>query len=246
MRFHPFCEIFPLMEGEEFKELTDDIKQHGLREPIWTFSGLILDGRNRFLACQKANIKPVFRAYVGTEQQALALVLSENTHRRHMTIQQRAMVAARIATLSKGSNQHSSRELSSSETPIKIASQEQAAEKMDISLASVKRAKKVVEKGSKALQKAVEKGKVPLAKAAAAAELPKSEQLAAAMEEEWSPPENEEARLAAIEREYNASIDKVMSADDKLAAAHKEIKRPAAEIASHKISRDGYQNRCGE
>src|SRR6185369_4337782 len=53
---------------------------------------------------------------------------------------------------------------------------------------------------------------------------------------------DEEEKLAAIEREVAESVDKVMKADDKLAAAYAEIKRQAAEIAVLKLSRDGYMN----
>lgn len=60
--------------------------------------------------------------------------------------------------------------------------------------------------------------------------------------ERWVPDEDEEAYLEKAEKEYAESIDKVMAADDKLAAAHEEIKRQAAEIASLKMSRDGYLN----
>jgi signal transduction histidine kinase len=48
--------------------------------------------------------------------------------------------------------------------------------------------------------------------------------------------------MANFEREYSAAIDKVMGADDKLAAAHDEIKRQAAEIQTLKYSRDGFMN----
>lgn len=61
---------------------------------------------------------------------------------------------------------------------------------------------------------------------------------------EWEP--DEDAALEQAEKEYAASIDKVMEADDKLAAAHAEIKRQAAEIASLKLSRNGFQNQNAE
>lgn len=44
------------------------------------------------------------------------------------------------------------------------------------------------------------------------------------------------------EREYQASIQRVMEADDTLSAAHAEIKRQAAEIAALKSSRDGFMS----
>jgi len=246
MKFHRFAEIFPLIEGDDFAALVADIEAHGLQEKIVRYDGKVLDGRNRFLACQKAKVKPQFRDFKGTDSQALAFVVSANVQRRHLTVQQRAMAAARVATLEKGANQHTARA---------VSSQEEAAESFDVSVDSVQRARKVVDKGSKALQKAVDDGEVPLKKAASVVDLPKSEQLAAAKAKPAKEPEqdiasawepDEEAALELAEKEYTASIDKVMAADDKLAAAHAEIKRQAAEIASLKLSRDGYLNRCNE
>lgn len=247
MKFHPYSEIFPLIEGSEFDALVEDIKAQGLREKIWLYEGKILDGRNRFLACQKAKVKPAYRKFTGKD--ALAFIVSLNVARRHLTEAQRAMAAARIATLKLGSNQH---EGASRDAP----SQSDAAEQMDVSRSSVQRARKVVEQGSKALQQAVESGDVPLKKAASVVDLPKSEQLAAAtkkperLEEKepditsdrWEPEEDEDEKLALAEKEVAAAIEKVMSSDDKLEAAHKEIKRQAAEIAVLRMSRDGYMN----
>lgn len=57
---------------------------------------------------------------------------------------------------------------------------------------------------------------------------------------DWEPADD--ALLAETERQVAASTDKVMAADDRLAAAHAEIKRQAAEIAVLKLSRDGAMN----
>ena len=239
MKFHPYAEIFPLMEGSPFDELVADIKVYGLREKIWTYEGKILDGRNRFLACQKAKIKPEYRTFKGTGQGALAFVISANIHRRQLTDTQRAMAAARIATLRQGGD---------SNAPRGALTQTQAAEHMQVSRRSVQRARKVIESGSKQLQHAVESGDVPLTMAAAVTELPKSQQLAAATHKpepndpEIPSPEEMADIDAAIDREYTASIAKVMEADDRLVAADAEIKRQTAEIAVLKSSRDGFMN----
>jgi hypothetical protein len=244
MKFHPYSEIFPLLQGAALDELAADIKANGLREDIWLYDGQILDGRNRFLACQKAKIRPVYRKYIGKEP--LAFVVSLNIQRRHLSDSQRAMAAARIATMQQGART----DLASRDAK----SQRETASNLDVSRSSVQRAKKVIEEGSKALQQAVESGDVPLRKAAAVVDLPKSEQLAAAkkkpekpvpainLDEQWHPDADEEAAHEGMEKEYAASIDKVMEADDRLSAARAEIKRQAAEIAVLKLARDGYMN----
>ena len=44
---HPLCTLFPRLEGREFDTLVDDIRSNGLREPIITHEGMILDGSYR-------------------------------------------------------------------------------------------------------------------------------------------------------------------------------------------------------
>lgn len=92
--FHPVAELFPLIKGKEFDELVADITKHGLIEPIWRDkNGQIIDGRNRFLACQQAGIEPVFKTWEG-DGSLIDFVISKNLIRRHLTTGQRAALAA--------------------------------------------------------------------------------------------------------------------------------------------------------
>ena len=93
--FHPLANIFPLLEGQQFRELVEDIRIHGLREPIILYDGAILDGRNRFNACYAAQVATRFKTYDGKD--ALAFVISKNLRRRHLDASQRALIAAQIS-----------------------------------------------------------------------------------------------------------------------------------------------------
>lgn len=96
-QFHPVADLFPLMTGEPFQQLVADIKKNGLREPILLGpEGLIMDGRNRFRACNLAGVEPRFVQWEG-QGTLPEVALSLNLHRRHLNESQRAMVAARTA-----------------------------------------------------------------------------------------------------------------------------------------------------
>src|SRR5581483_9911260 len=86
--FHEACLLFPLMEEAELQELADDIKQNGLKEPI-----ALLDGRNRLRACEIAQVEPMFTNI--QVESPTSYVISKNLKRRHLTISQKAAIAAR-------------------------------------------------------------------------------------------------------------------------------------------------------
>lgn len=110
--FHPYADIFPLLEGEEFAALVDDIRTNDVREKIVVFDGAILDGRNRYRAALAAGVldaeddadraKYFIRFLPEIDGDPLAFVISKNLQRRHLSDIQRASVAGKIATLRRG------------------------------------------------------------------------------------------------------------------------------------------------
>ena len=60
IEFHGIANIFPLIHGREFVDLKQDIKTNGVHESIVMYEGQILDGRNRFRACQEVGVTPEF------------------------------------------------------------------------------------------------------------------------------------------------------------------------------------------
>lgn len=92
MKHHPAAALFPMMSERKLRALADDIKAQGLREPVLTYKGAVLDGRNRLLACRLAGVAPRFREYRGTNP--LRYVMSANLARRHLSSSQLAMLGA--------------------------------------------------------------------------------------------------------------------------------------------------------
>ena len=90
--FHPACLLFPALSEHDLQALADDIRHNGLLNPIVTLRGQILDGRNRFAACQIAGVKRRFVEWDG-DGSPVAWVVATNLMRRHLTASQRALVA---------------------------------------------------------------------------------------------------------------------------------------------------------
>lgn len=166
LEFHALANIFPMMEGSAFAELVADVKANGVVEPVEIFEGKILDGRNRYRAAETAGVHCPTRQFNGTD--ALAHVISLNLHRRHLDESQRAMVAAKIATLGQGART----DIASFEA----MSQTDAASALNVSRSAVQRATAVRETGAPELVAAVERGKVSVSAAADIATKPKEEQ----------------------------------------------------------------------
>src|SRR5262245_29115190 len=106
MDYHPYSEIWPLLQDEDFDKFKDDIADHGLRDPILTYQDKILDGRNRERACLETGVTPRYeKAPVESELAALEFAVSKNEHRRHLSMEERAFVAARLTNVLNGHNQ---------------------------------------------------------------------------------------------------------------------------------------------
>ncbi len=159
LEFHPLAQHFPLMAGDEYRQLVEDIAAHGLREPIVVHEEMILDGRNRHRACLEAGVEPRTTVYDGDEP--LAYVVSVNLHRRHLTTSQRAMIAAKMANMKSGTRTDLEPSANWPEVPIS-----KAAERLNVGERSVIRARKVLAEASPAIVEAVRTGDISVSKAA--------------------------------------------------------------------------------
>lgn len=165
LEYHPLAKIFPLIDGTQFDDLVTDIRQHGVREPIWLYEGQIIDGRNRHRASAIAGVDCPMREYLGDDP--VSFVVSLNLKRRHLDESQRGMVAAKLAKLPphrpvKGANLH--------------PSAADAAKLLNVSERTVKTARSVEEHGAPELVAAVERGAISVSAAADIATKPQEQQ----------------------------------------------------------------------
>jgi ParB-like chromosome segregation protein Spo0J len=97
IKIHPAANLFPMMSDEEIDALAADIKKNGLTSPIVYWRDpkkldelLLLDGRNRLEAAQRAGYKIRIEDIADyTPIDPYAYVISANIHRRHLTAEQK-------------------------------------------------------------------------------------------------------------------------------------------------------------
>ncbi len=122
---------------------------------------VVLQERNRYRAAKTAGVPFEVREYDGDD--AAAFVVSLNLHRRHLSESQRAMVAARLATLTHGGDRKSNQVAN---LQVDSLTQAGAAELLSVSARSVAAAKKVAEEAPPEVVKAVEQGAMSVSLAA--------------------------------------------------------------------------------
>ena len=191
---HPICLLIPSADDDELQDLTDDIRAHGLIDPIVLFEGMILDGRNRAAACERAGIAPHYVQFGGGREDALILVVSHNLKRRHLTKQAiaDALVAAEDFNLHYTLAEPAAAAEAAADGPeaqsvIKITEPKTASSRKlaqaagrVVSHVMIAATRKVKEKGEPELQEAVKRGRIGVQDAAKAADLPPEQQKAIA------------------------------------------------------------------
>jgi ParB-like chromosome segregation protein Spo0J len=210
---HPICLLIPSADDDQLQDLTDDIRAHGLIDPIVLFEGMILDGRTRAAACERAGIGARYVQFEGGREDALILVISHNLKRRHLTKQAiaDALVAAEdfnlqyvLAEPAAAAKAAEGREAQSviKITEPKTASSRKLAQAAGgvVSHVMIAATRKVKETGEPELQEAVKRGRIGVQDAAKVADLLPEQQKAIA-----ESPKPRRAAAEAAEAAKNAA-----------------------------------------
>jgi len=202
IEYHELSDIFPMMNDDEYQRLKLSINTNGLSYPIIIFEGKILDGRNRYKACQELGIIPKYEEYKGNNP--INFVILSNLDRRHLNESQRSMVGARLANMKQG--ERTDLEPSAN---LRNVSQIEASEILNVGDRSIQYAKKVITEGTPELAKIVDDGKVAVSLAAKVTQFPeeKQEQFVKKIEEDIKPSYAIKEIAREIEKEIKSTIE---------------------------------------
>jgi hypothetical protein len=174
MKFHEYANIYRMLPETEMAKLAQSIREKGQLLPITSYEGQILDGRNRYKACEIAGVDPRIEDYTGDDP--LGLIASLNDHRRHDSDTERALVGERMASLMHGGDRKSD-EIKSPRGPLKPAvTMARAAELAGTSPSQIKRVRKAKRDGIPELVEMLESGDIAPATADYVSSLPEEEQ----------------------------------------------------------------------
>ena len=174
---HEMANLFPMITGPAWKDFVNAIKTNGVTEEIvLTPDGkTIIDGRNRYKACQELGIKLLTRKFGSRPTDGTSIVsyvIRANLQRRQLDDSQRAMVGARLSKLGRGQKSKDGKELT----------QDDITALLNVSGASLSRAKRAQDKATKAIRVMVEEKEISVSVGAALAGLSVDEQNALATE----------------------------------------------------------------
>lgn len=190
----------PLSPQEKSLLEKNIVKSGRALDRLVVWNGLLVDGHHRLEACE-ANELPynVRQLDCDSRDEVLQWIDENQEGRRNDPPSVRALRVAENTTFLGHGEKKNQRATSSS-----LA---EAAEKADVSVATMKHAKKVKEKGSPAIMKAINEEKMTVKEAASVVDKPKPEQMKAAKE----PKKPDVANMVNPWDGLNASIEEQMT-----------------------------------
>lgn len=239
------------MSADDFQSLKDSIMEIGVQNPITLFEGMVIDGWHRYTAANELGMDcPVVSL---GDVDPRDFVLAQNKARRHITQAQLAMATTAVYGWFPADGSAQKGGVTLNVTPQK--SNAELASIAGVHANTITQAKTVQTKAAPEVVEAVKRGEIGLPKAAAIAKLPKEEQAAAihkpapkaAPAPAYEGPDEAELRAAELQEQADQeAFNKLLLADDKLAAAYEEIKRLNAVNAVLESRMQGLMNEKNE
>ena len=216
---HYFSSCWPDITGEDYEHLKDSIHLSGLRDAITLYEGQILDGWNRYRACNDMEMPAHYVEFEGTPDEAEQFVQDKH-NRRSLTLTQRLTCIGLMRQRPKVGRPNNTA------GPAVLTAKDMA-KKAGSGLRYAEHVSQAISKGAPELVASMKAGKVGAEKAAAISKLPQSEQAAAIdkplpkqfkpVEEEGAPDQDEFDSVAAAEKAEVMAMKLLLASDEPLA-----------------------------
>lgn len=212
-----FAKLMPPLSPDEYAGLEASIRADGVRDPLTTWvddDGVeyLIDGHNRYEIAMRIG-KPwcALRKEFDSELAVKEWMILHQLGRRNLNESQRGMLAAKLAGLGVGSNQHAK---VGSAT---LQSQSSAAKAVGVSTRTVSDAVKVMRDAEPEVIAAVEAGTLPVSEAAKIVkETPERQRDIAARVNEGATAKNAVREIAAEERAERKSAPVIIPNNDRV------------------------------
>lgn len=167
-----FKAVCPPLTKEERAELAASIKKDGLRQPILTWHGYIIDGHNRYEICEELCKSYTSEEVLGLNSRAEVVewIIRNQFGRRNLTAMQRAELALKLKAVvaAEAKRRQVSQLKKGAEKPVREKSHERErtdeklAEMAGVSSNTIRRVEKIVTEAKPAVVEAVRKGEMSI------------------------------------------------------------------------------------
>jgi len=148
-----FRDLIPPLDEETYRWLEANLFEHGCRDALVTWGGLLIDGHNRYEICKKHDIPfTVVEKSFAVREEALIWIISTQVARRNLNSIQLShfrglhyKAEKALITNKKGKNQYSEVEAQKEPQPLSESTAEKLARHYKVSVNTIKRDSNVAE-----------------------------------------------------------------------------------------------------
>ena len=160
--------LIPPLTSEEFKQLERNILEEGIRDPLVTWNGILVDGHNRYRIAQEYDIEYVTVEKEFTDMNTVKEWMINNQFgRRNLNNYQRSVLALQLEDVFKakakenlGKNQYSSPQKSAETKPIET--RQEIAKVANVSHDTISKVKKIEATASPEIKAKVSTGQISI------------------------------------------------------------------------------------
>ena len=163
-----FKNLIPALSVEEYAQLEANILEEGIREPIITWNGFIIDGHNRFSIAQRFDLEyKTTSKYFSSEESVKEWMILNQFGRRNLSNYQRSVLALELEEVfSKKAKEkeriRKTRSQKSDESLEKVSTKKELSKVASVSHDTISKVKKIQEKAPEEVKAKLATGEVSI------------------------------------------------------------------------------------